>query len=257
MASLVEKMKCDIRNGSFGTVQLAIQNNIKMARKKFISSVHFDKELSVYKQLQKNPCSGIAKLLNYTESELELEWLDYTLEEAIKNRIFAKESFHNIKLMIYDISIALEHLYHIGIVHNDIKPQNIMYSQSENKWKLIDFGSASLANDLDNFSYESTLLYMAPERCLQQEWDIRSDIWSLGICLLQCFLEGRHPIDFIDDCSDVYFGVCFELNQFMNKIPQSLCQLLKGMLQYNKEKRFLPSDVIDLLRKESEIGKKQ
>ena len=79
--------------------------------------------------------------------------------------------------------IALEFIHGQGVVHCDLKPENIVFeSYSACKVKVIDFGSACYETDRLG-TYVQSRCYRAPEVVLGLPWDSRIDIWSLG-CIL-------------------------------------------------------------------------
>lgn len=76
-------------------------------------------------------------------------------------------------------------------MHRDVKPSNILVS-TRGQVKLCDFGvSRQLVNSIAT-TYVGTHAYMAPERILGDEYSIRSELWSLGVSLLEMAL-GRFP----------------------------------------------------------------
>eukprot|EP00042_Codosiga_hollandica_P017588 m.48888 g.48888 ORF g.48888 m.48888 type:complete len:363 (-) comp47831_c0_seq2:129-1217(-) len=80
------------------------------------------------------------------------------------------------------------------IMHRDIKPSNIL-ANSEGAIKLCDFGvSGELTNSLAS-TFTGTRAYMAPERFLGTNYTVESDIWSLGLSLLE-MATGRFPIPY-------------------------------------------------------------
>jgi tetratricopeptide (TPR) repeat protein len=100
------------------------------------------------------------------------------------------------------IADALAEAHRLGIVHRDIKPQNIMLTAGD-RVKVLDFGIAGrtglLAPDEATGGAATaagaiigTLRYMSPEQAHGEETDARSDIFSLGILLYE-LLAGQHP----------------------------------------------------------------
>ena len=88
---------------------------------------------------------------------------------------------------------ALEHAHSKGIIHRDIKPQNIMLLK-DGMIKVADFGIASLENTIEENNGETvgSVHYIAPEQARGEAPDARSDIYSLGIVMYE-MLTGRLP----------------------------------------------------------------
>lgn len=88
---------------------------------------------------------------------------------------------------------ALEHAHSKGIIHRDIKPQNIMLLK-DGMIKVADFGIASLENTIEENNGETvgSVHYIAPEQARGEDPDARSDIYSLGIVMYE-MLTGRLP----------------------------------------------------------------
>ncbi len=81
-----------------------------------------------------------------------------------------------------------------NIVHRDIKPSNIIIT-NERAVKIVDFGLARLASSASatqSITTTGTLPYMAPEQILGEGIDQRTDVWALGVILVQ-MLTGSHP----------------------------------------------------------------
>lgn len=88
---------------------------------------------------------------------------------------------------------ALEHAHSKGIIHRDIKPQNIMLLK-DGMIKVADFGIASHENTIEENNGETvgSVHYIAPEQARGEAPDARSDIYSLGIVMYE-MLTGKLP----------------------------------------------------------------
>lgn len=94
--------------------------------------------------------------------------------------------------IVGQVCAALDAAHQQGVIHRDIKPDNILVSSPAGgrRVKVLDFGIAKLrdlsTNDLTQTgSVMGTPHYMSPEQCLGEELDSRSDIYSLGIVLYE------------------------------------------------------------------------
>ena len=99
-------------------------------------------------------------------------------------------SAQKMKEIIYQISFGLYILHFNNIVHNDIKPSNILIDK-DYKIKIADFGSAiyrDIYNINDN-SYSCTRVYAPPEYLNGNARDQKSDMWSLGVMIVELCLE--------------------------------------------------------------------
>jgi O-6-methylguanine DNA methyltransferase len=92
---------------------------------------------------------------------------------------------------------ALEAVHLRGVLHRDVKPENILLT-AEGQLKLSDFGVAALRGadppDRAGFTPPGTLSYMAPELLLGERADVRTDIFAAGVVLHES-LTGRRPFE--------------------------------------------------------------
>lgn len=115
-----------------------------------------------------------------------MEYLDgITLREYLDNKgaIGWKEAC----IYILQILRALEHAHSKGIIHRDIKPQNVILMRSGDI-KVTDFGIAKLPNDTSARNDEKaigTVYYISPEQACGKETDYYSDIYSVGVMLYE------------------------------------------------------------------------
>ena len=85
------------------------------------------------------------------------------------------------------VLIALDFVHSLGLVHSDVKPENILLeSYSRALVKLIDFGSSCYITDRQS-SYIQSRSYRAPEVILGLPYDGRIDVWSLGCVVAEMF----------------------------------------------------------------------
>ena len=121
--------------------------------------------------------------------------MEYVPGPTLREALEAKRRFSSEEALALCVQIveALQEAYRKGVVHRDIKPQNIILT-AEGLAKVADFGVAK-AEELSTItltgSFFGTLQYAAPER-FEGEGDIRSDIYSVGIILYQ-MLTGTVP----------------------------------------------------------------
>ncbi|DBA83621.1 hypothetical protein WJX77_009445 [Trebouxia sp. C0004] len=83
--------------------------------------------------------------------------------------------------------ISLYHLRNCGVLHADIKPDNILVSASRTMVKLADFGSAMFSGDNEITPYLVSRFYRAPEVILGLKYDHALDIWSIGSVIYELF----------------------------------------------------------------------
>ncbi|HEX6781091.1 MAG TPA: serine/threonine-protein kinase [Solirubrobacterales bacterium] len=95
-----------------------------------------------------------------------------------------------------DLCEALDHAHSRGVVHRDIKPQNVqVIEDSEPRAKLMDFGVAHLADDAPLTAVGDvvgTLAYMAPEQAEGKPAGPEADVYSLALTLYECW-SGENP----------------------------------------------------------------
>ena len=122
-----------------------------------------------------------------------------TLDQRLENGPLAIEEIVSIAV---PLGRALAHAHAEGVVHRDVKPENIFLVQrSQNRWnvKVVDFGIAKAPINPKLTKMGQTLgspMFMAPEACRGDDVDHRADIYSFGI-VLYLMMCGRVP--FSDD----------------------------------------------------------
>ncbi|KAF5378461.1 hypothetical protein D9615_007069 [Tricholomella constricta] len=127
-----------------------------------------------------------------------MEFMDKGSFDGIYKKVGAID-IEVVRQVAYSVLEGLMYLYDVHrIIHRDIKPSNILCN-SQGEIKLCDFGvSGELINSIAH-TFVGTSIYMSPERIQGAEYSVKSDVWSLGISLIELAL-GRFP--FSDASSD-------------------------------------------------------
>ncbi|KAK0210088.1 kinase-like domain-containing protein [Desarmillaria ectypa] len=119
---------------------------------------------------------------------LVFESLSMNLREVVKR--FGKDVGLNIRAVrayAHQLFLALTLLKKVGVMHADIKPDNILVNEAKTVLKLCDLGSASDASENEITPYLVSRFYRAPEIILGVPYDPALDIWSIGCTLYELY----------------------------------------------------------------------
>jgi serine/threonine-protein kinase len=187
-----------------------------------------------------------------------MEYVDgTTLTEKIRQPLPIKEAID------YAIQVgeALEEAHSHGVIHRDIKAENIMVT-SRGRIKVMDFGLAKLKGSLKltrTSSTVGTLAYMAPEQIQGGEADARADIFSFGVVLYE-MLTGKTPFRGDHEAALLYSIINEEpepVQKLRADIPPEIVHLLSRALEKDPADRYqsIGEMLIDLRRARKESGK--
>ena len=112
-----------------------------------------------------------------------------SLKEVLDNR--SRLSFDETLDYMLQILDAVSHIHELNVIHNDLKPDNILLL-SDGNIKLCDFGIATHTNEKNFKEVFGSPNYLAPEVLQSRKYSIQSDIYSLGVMLFE-FLTGKLP----------------------------------------------------------------
>lgn len=161
-----------------------------------------------------------------------------------------------------ELSRVLQGIHDAGVVHKDIKPQNILWDETSGRITLLDFAIASeLAEEATTATIpealEGTLAYMSPEQTgrTAQGLDTRTDIYSLGIVFFE-ILSGRRPFVEADPLALVHAHLAKsvpDLGKIVPGLPPMIARMVERCLEKQPERRYqvargLAADVEECIR---------
>lgn len=263
--------------GTYGKVKLAVNNEnqkfaIKIIRKDVLKRrremIRDEKgrvkykdafenvlrEIAIMKKLHHENLIRLHEVIDNTESNklylvMDLAEKGQMLEWDDDNRVFynlnKKEDpkEEELKELFAEMIQGLDYLHKNGIVHRDIKPQNILLS-ADNTIKIADFGVADIVGDHDILTKtEGTYHFLAPE-CVNKDPNAKgwagkiADIWALGVTFYT-FIYYRAPFDAMD-ALDLFDKIFTEELEFPTDRPISdnLKDMLKRLLEKEPTKRI-------------------
>ncbi len=131
------------------------------------------------------------------------------------------------------LSVAAEQ----GLVHGDVKPENVLFD-AEGNAKLVDFGLAAMQGDSDEIW--GTPYYISPEKVKRQKIDYRADIYSLGGTLYHA-LTGVPPFDGADPTEVVkarFEGAPKKPTEVRPDLPDGIDEIILRMLEVEPAMRY-------------------
>lgn len=199
------------------------------------------------KALAKLQSSNIVRVLAMRESEYGL----YIVMEFVDGNTLADRIFETGQIpwreaspIIQQLLAAIGHAHRVGVLHLDLKPQNIMLT-GNNLVKVTDFGLAKLQRD-SKFTTSTfnagTLAYMSPEHLKGRSYvDHRSDIYTIGITLYE-MLTGRTPfeksVQNYDIQKDIMEGKVPSIREYNAAIPPALASIVMKAIEKIPDQRF-------------------
>ena len=167
------------------------------------------------------------------------ELLNENLYQLLQHNHLQGISLNSINFIIKQILEAVEQIHKTGIIHCDIKPENILLKINKDKnktdisVKVTDFGSACLKNN-PMFTYIQSRFYRAPEVILGIPYTQAIDIWPIGLIAAELYLGG--PL--LPGYSE--YDQLLKINKIIGKIPESLLKRkgkkISKFYNYDKEK---------------------
>ena len=181
-----------------------------------------------------------------------MEYVDgMTLREYLNERggkLTSRETVH----FISQILKALDHAHRNGVVHRDIKPQNIMLLDN-GQLRMMDFGIARISraeNQLLSGKTMGSVHYISPEQAKGDETDCTSDIYSVGVMMYE-MLSGHLPFD-ADDMVEVAIKQISDkpksLHEIAPEVPNALVEITEKAMAKLPQNRYASArEMLDAL----------
>jgi len=181
------------------------------------------------------------------ESELFIV-MEYVEGQTLRRRLAEPIPFVKFLPIATECALALAAAHKAGIVHHDIKPENIMLTTS-GQVKVLDFGVAknlpsrpetSTASTRTGTEFEGTLNYMAPEVVREKESDSRADIFSLGVVFYEA-IAGNNPFrakSFLETTDRILHQDQPPLRELNPKLPAEFDRIVAKMLAKEPAQRY-------------------
>jgi serine/threonine-protein kinase len=225
---------------------------LKVKTEEDVFSGQFERETT---QLAKLDHSNIVKLLDHGCHEgvfyVVTEFIDgQSLGDIIKQSPLMEESAVDLGLEIAD---ALSYMNSSGIVHRDIKPDNILISD-EGEVKIVDFG-LSREEDQQTVSIKGEMFgtpqYLAPEYIDGKKLTVKTDIYSLGVTLFYMVsgvlpFQAGTPMALLSKQLNEQPPM---LNKISSGISEEFADIVNAMLAKDPEARISIESLIERLRK--------
>ncbi|MGI8555306.1 MAG: protein kinase domain-containing protein [Pyrinomonadaceae bacterium] len=207
---------------------------------------------------------------------------EYIATEFVDGETLREHLAHNaadlqkILEIFAQIAAALEAAHENGIIHRDIKSENIMIRR-DGLVKILDFGLAKLAGKTSEMAVAvdaeaptranlstapglvmGTSFYLSPEQSRGKKVDARTDIWSFGVVLYEAITK-TYPFNG-ETTSDVIASILktepAPLNLYMPQVPAELQRIVKKTLRKNCDERYqsVTDLIIDLKKLSRELN---
>lgn len=199
-----------------------------------------------------------------------MEYIDGITIQNIKNDIEnirdTENKYLNVLIMLKQIINGINYIHGKGIVHSDIKPDNILIRKDDLSLVIVDFGLSCILEDHGCPQTKGNLKTISPETIIYKKRNFYNDVWSIGITILDLLKIDPHPnlknikdikqnINIIEN--DIIFEDPYKTipnnNKYYGKILSWLIDLMLEKdycIRYDSERlfdilRFLIPDEID------------
>lgn len=217
-----------------------------------ISLIDHPNVVTVHEIIQKGDANFL--IMQYIEGEsLRARLRDPGLDHCMALRVAS------------DVASGLAAAHEVGVIHRDVKPENIMIDRS-GRSKVLDFGVARLV-DHSTLTRKGrivgTVPYMAPETIKGKTVDARSDVYSLGVVLYE-MLSGKVPLDDSDEAA-LFFKILnvdpSPVSTHARHLPSGVDAIVARALAKDPDRRYQTAgemrDALEALREKIVTGERR
>ncbi|MBL7083500.1 MAG: protein kinase [Candidatus Aminicenantes bacterium] len=246
----------ELGKGGMGVVYRVVDNKVEeeVALKLLNSDVASDEETierfrNELKFARKISHKNVCRMYDLNEDEgTQYITMEYVSGEDLKSTIIrvGQLSVGKAVSITKQVCEGLIEAHRLGVIHRDLKPQNIMIDKEGNV-RIMDFG---IARSLRTRGVTGTGVmigtpeYMSPEQADVGDLDQRSDIYSLGVILYE-MVTGRVPFE-----GDTPLNIVMkhksekplDPREFNSQIPENLSRVILRCMEKNSEKRYQGAD---------------
>lgn len=133
-------------------------------------------------------------------------------------------------------------MHHQGVIHRDIKPDNLLLSDEDDALKIVDFGVSEMfekSAEMRTAKSAGSPAFLPPELCVVRHGDVSgraADIWSMGVTLY-CLRYGKLPFEKMN-VLDMYESIRMDEPSYPPDEDPCFLDLMQRLLQKDAEKRI-------------------
>jgi serine/threonine protein kinase len=195
---------------------------------------------------------------------VEMQYIEGVNLDIYCQRLFDQglydKLYRHLLIIIKDITLGLERVHNRDVLHNDIKPQNIIIDKIMTP-KLVDFGLSCLTYKTEEPCYiddsfiaccrgtDGTLIFSPPEMYIDRVRYKVSDVWSLGVTIYYVATGGYYPFPMANTKESLKNIIIKSEPKKLQTYNDLLDELVNGMLIKDPRNRITVNEIIDRLDK--------
>ncbi len=209
-------------------------------------SARFDREAHSASRLDHPNCLRVTDV-GSTEDGVKFMVMDLLSGGELADRLGEPMVPERAVLMILQVLRGLEHAHEHGVIHRDVKPENIFITRDHDGrevLKLVDFGIAKLVGGGTNDTRMTkaglifgTPAYMSPEQAMGMEADGRADLYAVGVILYE-MLGGSPPFESDDPVKLVRMQVSKDPPPLPENVAPTLSAVVMKLMAKDRDERF-------------------